>query len=396
MSTPVFYHSGMAGFPSGNTRTNGGFVAVLDACLVNGANLMTAVTTAQAAGVATVTFAGNHNFNVGDKVLVSGATPTAFNGLQTVTAKTADSISFAIASGTASPATGTVSVKHPGAGWTKSWTDGSNAAYRSATTDGGVGAYMQIEDGNPYTDSNQSFRWRVCEGHTGLDTAARLVTDSRRFWRATDQTQWWCVADDRTAYVQFLGANAGTQGAVFSFGEVNSLSTTDDGAWVFPGASTTTSWETAATGVSSACRADVATGSWPYQLLKTWSGFDALADTTPTLLGAVPEDGQTGSLNTWQRSGSVPNPLSGAVELVPVRAVEKASGSLNPGGCLTRGVFRGVYQLTGKMTDSFFDARFTGVLPNADIGGVSKAIMVARSGVSFGAYLAFDLTGPWG
>ncbi len=161
MSQPVFYHSGMAGFPAGNTRTAGGFIAVLDACLVNGANLTTVVTLTQTGGVATAAFAGNHNFAVGDRVLVEGATPTAYNGRQTVTTITANSVSFAVAGATASPATGTMTVKHQGAGWTKSWSDTNMAAYRSATSDGGVGAYMQIEDNNPYNDSHSSFRWRV-------------------------------------------------------------------------------------------------------------------------------------------------------------------------------------------------------------------------------------------
>lgn len=398
MSIPVFYHSGMAGFPAGNTRTAGGFIAVLDACLVNGANLLTAVTLTQAGGVATATFAGNHNFNIGDSVEVSGATPTAYNGRKTVTAKTVDAVSFAVDAGTASPATGTVQIKHPGAGWSKSWSDGNAAAYRSATSDGGVGAYMQIEDNNPYTDSHQTFRWRACEGHTGLDTATRLATPGRRFFRPGDHNKWWVVADDRTAYVHFVGASSASSHEMFAMGEIASLSSADGGAWVFPGYSATGVNQAPGLPLTIGVRNDTATGSWPLQLLKSWAGFEALSDVSPTMLGG-PVESQLGvytSLSEAQRSGSAPNPLTGAVELVPVRAMEKVQQGLSPGSALVRGVFPGAYQLTGKLADALFDERMTAILSDTVVNGAVRKIMVARCHSAAVAQVAFDLTGPWG
>lgn len=397
MSIPVFYHSGMAGFPAGNTRTAGGLIAVLDACLVNGANLLTAVTLTQAGGVATATFAGNHNFAIGDSVEVSGATPTAYNGRKTVTAKTVDAVSFAVDAGTASPATGTVQIKHPGAGWSKTWSDGNAAAYRSATSDGGVGAYMQIEDNNPYTDSHQTFRWRACEGHTGLDTATRLATPGRRFFRSADHDKWWVVADDRTAYVHFVGASSASNHEMFAMGEIASLSPTDSGAWMFPGHSAAGASQAAGSPLSLGQRNDTGTGNWSLQLLKPWAGFDVLADASPTMLGGPAENplGGNSSLSDAQRSGSAPNPLTGAVELVPVRVMEKIQQGISPGSALVRGVFPGAYQLTGKLADALFDERMTAIMSGTVVNGTVRKIMVARCQNTAAAQVAFDLTGPW-
>lgn len=393
MSTPVFYHSGMAGFPAGNTRTAGGFIAVLDSCLVNGANLQTAVSLTQTGGVATLAFPGNHNFAVGDRVLVDGGTPTAYNGLQDVTAITASSASFAVDSGTASPATGTVTVKHPGAGWVKSWADGNKAAYRSATSDGGVGAYMQIEDDNYLADAHLSFRWCVCEGHTGLNSATRLVTDLRRFSKTSTSTQWWCVADDRMAYIHITGVALSTP-LLFVFGELNRLSPTDNGAWVFPSSDVVTGTTNTGRALTYATRTDSASG-FPFQVLKTWSGVDMVANVSSTLLGAQIEEVSTATLGTAQRSGSSPNPLTGAVELLPVRGIEQVQVGTTGGCALTRGTFPGVYHPTGRLNNLFFNAGFTGMLAGAEINGVPKRIMVARVGDAPDTQLAFDLTGPW-
>lgn len=384
----------MAGFPAGNTLVVGGFIALLDACLVNGANLTTAVGVTQTGGVATLAFAGNHNFNMGDRVLVDGAMPAAYNGLKVVTAITANSASFAVDSGTASPATGTVMVKHPGAGWAKSWADGNKAAYRSATSDGGVGAYLQVEDDNPYNDSHASFRWRPCEGHTGLNTATRLATDLRQFHRNGGPTNWWCVADDRTAYIGFVSSSVST---MFSFGELTRRSPTDTGAWVFPARSVVSS-DTGVThqGITYGARSD-GTGYTPYQALKTWSGFEVVAFLSPTLLGcpaAYTGAGYTAaSLSTLQYDCPSPNPMTGAVEMVAVQAMESLGTSWSPGNRITRGAFRGAYQLYGKLPDAFFDARKTGVLRNVDINGVPRTVVCADVA---GGHIAFDLTGPWG
>ena len=393
MSQPVYYTSATPGFPAGNTRVAGGLIAVLDACLVNGANLTTAVTLTQTAGVATVTFAGNHNFTVGDSVLLEGATPAGYNGRAKVTAKTADSISFAVDSGLATPAAGTITVKHPGAGWTKTWSDGNKAAYRSATADGGVGAYMQIEDDNPYSDSFDSFRWRACEGHSGLDAATRLATDARRFYKATSTARWVVVADEKTAYINFLSSSDTTAHDMFVMGEAQRLVPTDVGAWVFPGHSATGAGQLPSRPLTHA-RRTVNADSFPVQAMRTWAGFGATPNCVPSLLGGFNQYGYDANLLDVQGHLSATNPLTGHVGLFPIQLLEQVS--TGDAGQVHRGTFRGAYQVGGRLSAGIFNSVLTTKLDLPDLGGSQKELLVLRTGSSGNEQLAFDLTGPWG
>ena len=76
--------------------------------ILNGALAVTSLS--QSAGLATCTTTAAHGIPVGDviQVVIAGATPSAYNGLKTVTATTTTAFTFAISSGTSSPATGTI------------------------------------------------------------------------------------------------------------------------------------------------------------------------------------------------------------------------------------------------------------------------------------------------
>ena len=63
----------------------------------------------QAAGVATVTTTAPHDLTSGDTVSMSGATPGEYNGVKTIVVLTASTFTYAVASGTTTPATGTIS-----------------------------------------------------------------------------------------------------------------------------------------------------------------------------------------------------------------------------------------------------------------------------------------------
>jgi len=129
--------------------------AVLRACGFAGTQKTIAISNlVQAAGTATATV-GAHNYKVGDKVLISGATPSAFNGTQTITAITGTTFSFAIASGTASPATGTIIM---------------NSAYE----------YLPISEGIPsltiyYAVDGVLHKLTGCKGTVSLELAVKNV-----------------------------------------------------------------------------------------------------------------------------------------------------------------------------------------------------------------------------
>lgn len=62
-------------------------------------NYSTAPTTATSGNgaTATITYSGTYSFTIGDTVVVSGVAPSGYNGTYTVTAATANSVSFASA-----------------------------------------------------------------------------------------------------------------------------------------------------------------------------------------------------------------------------------------------------------------------------------------------------------
>jgi hypothetical protein len=64
----------------------------------------------QAAGTATLTAAANHNLATGDYVDIRGATQNGYNGIVQVTVTGATTFTYTVDGGTASPATGTITI----------------------------------------------------------------------------------------------------------------------------------------------------------------------------------------------------------------------------------------------------------------------------------------------
>lgn len=77
-------------------------------------NVPIAVTTiTQVSGTATVTTTTSHQLITGDVAVIAGASPDAYNGSKTVTVTGTNTYTFTIDSGTASPATGTITSTAP-------------------------------------------------------------------------------------------------------------------------------------------------------------------------------------------------------------------------------------------------------------------------------------------
>lgn len=215
----VFYHSAMQGAPSSTLTTPGAALAVLDACLVDGFNVNSISVLTQAAGIATATTSGTNGYSIGDWVEVAGAVPAAYNGRVKVIGKPGtDKFTYAVPGGTASPASGTMTAKYPGAGWSKTVAGTNIAAYQSGA--GSLGHWLQVEDNNPYSDSNLSIRTRIAAGWTALDTAGTLG-DQIKHLKLTGG--WMLFADARTVWL-FVGP-IGSAGALYTiaFGEGDSF-----------------------------------------------------------------------------------------------------------------------------------------------------------------------------
>ena len=394
MST-IYYHSGMAGAPAGATNSEGGLIAVLDACLVNGMNSISVTGIVQSAGTATATTASNHNFSIGDIVEVAGATPSAYNGWQRVTAKTSNTFTFAVASGTASPATGTLTAKHPGAGWAKSFTGTNTAGYQGSTA--GMGHHVQIEDNNPYADSNASARVRMAAGLTGLNAGTQMAEQCRI---SKGATSWLVVADSRTCYVIFGALTT------LCFGELAPLFAGDAYAWFMNRGENANGYAMHGSGervgycganfpVAGAAFNDGINPLGSYhgaKLLRSYSqtGGDVEAIPSTTTFNGSGYAGEAAAMYSAQINLAGTNPVDGALGLAPILLAECAVGA----ACV-RGALRGMYQPMGLLPAGGFNAQGIQVMDDTLINGQVRRVLVSRSGVSAArTQLAFDL-GAW-
>ena len=184
------------------TGEAGSMVALLYAILSTGYNSKT-VTLAQTAGVATGT-CSNHNFRVGQVLLISGATPTAYNGEFTVlTVPTTSTFTFAIASGTASPATGTITAIVAAANWTRAFTAANKAVWQSAEV-GASQLPLQVLDANAQYSTVTGFI-SMSDVDTGTESW------HAGYWKKSSssdnvQRPWVAVADGKTLHL-FIGWN---------------------------------------------------------------------------------------------------------------------------------------------------------------------------------------------
>lgn len=110
------------------TGTAGTLLALLKACLVDGYGANTVSVLTQSGGVATATCANAHGIPLGTsaKRTISGANEAGYNIEATVTSTGTNTFTYTVAGGTPASATGSISVKCAGSGWTKPIADSGN------------------------------------------------------------------------------------------------------------------------------------------------------------------------------------------------------------------------------------------------------------------------------
>lgn len=145
-TTVKFLHSAMTGAPV-LTGQAASLVALLDACLVNGFGSGTVDSVVIASGVATVTRAAGHPFEVGAVSLIAGATVSggSINGEQKVLSATATTYTFDATGISDQTATGTITHKISPLGWSKAYSGTSLGAYKSVAA-GATGFYLRVDD----------------------------------------------------------------------------------------------------------------------------------------------------------------------------------------------------------------------------------------------------------
>lgn len=378
----LLYHSGMSGMPSATLAAAGGLTALLDVCLVQGANLRTVTGITRTGDVANAVISGGNPFQIGEVVEIAGATPSAYNGRFRVVARDAGSISYDVAGTPATPASGTITARHPPAGWTRQEFSTNVVAYRDG---GALGHYMQVEDANPYSDAGASCRTRMAVGLTGLDTGTQ-VNAQHRIQKANG---WVLVADARTCYVIMGASNT------FHFGEFASYVPADAYAWHQSRGET-------ATHTLSVYGASHFVGR--HSPFIGWSGAQ---DSVRTPMSAMRDVGQliqdanmypcgvqvSFNANAWWTASalssiSLPNAADSSVPLCPFMLYESS---------LTfamRGHLRGCYFPIGLLNVTAF-VNNVAMLNDVVIGGQTRRVAMVRYGGGSTLQMAFDLSGAW-
>lgn len=152
MASPVdttvkYFHADFPGAPV-LTGQAGTLIGLLEACLVTGFGLRSAISLVVSGGVATLSLSSDaKNGNLLHSViLVEGVTGalTALNGEQRVTAASSTTLSFATAAADGTAA-GTITVKSAPAGWLKPHSGANLAAFKSASPES-TGCLLRVDD----------------------------------------------------------------------------------------------------------------------------------------------------------------------------------------------------------------------------------------------------------
>jgi hypothetical protein len=379
-SDVVIYDSSMAGAPQAAALNSAGaMLALLDACLVNGFNSISVTSLTRSGTVATLVTSGSNNFAVKQRIEVSGVDQAGWNDRWEVATKPAsNTVTFTVPTSLAASTTGTISAKHPGAGWTKSAAGTNNAAYKvGGTTD----FWLQVEDNNPNADSNATFRARAAKTWTALDTASAL--GEACLHTKTGGTNAWVIVADPTGFWLYINS------LLMGFGRFNSFLSTDAYQCMMTRGRSTLligGTPTTHTGTYAPCCVDTVTPSsslQPYSILRAYTQTGGAVNGVN--MGFSPQSPNT---NVYPQSSPMPSELDGTVPLLPAFLFENSGANYR-----LRGTLRGVYLMLGQPTG--FATPYT-LLDDVAVGSVVKRIAVVQLGTQSGTrVVGLDVSPNW-
>jgi hypothetical protein len=206
----------------------GAGITFLDALLIDGFGQLTLTSLSVTSAVATATISAGHAYKQWSVVEIAGATPTELNGRKRVLSVTATELTFDATGVSDGSATGTITCKIPGAGWTKSYTGTNLAAYRLNSTTG-TGSYLRVDDTGT-TEMRVVGYSAMTDINTGTDpfpTSAQVSGGG--FMRkssaaSTTARTWTMLADDRGFYLN-VRVDGFSEYKAYWFGDFNSFST---------------------------------------------------------------------------------------------------------------------------------------------------------------------------
>lgn len=347
VKTKLFLSS-MAGAPA-LSGSVGAMLGVLDACLINGFNLLTLDSLVVASNVATATKNG-HAYVVNQVVIISGASPAGVNGEYVVTEVAANTFKFQTSGITDQTATGTITAKAAPAGWEKQFSGTNLAVYRSGDllstrvpikVDDTVGQYSSV---------------LLAEGFTDISTPVNSCgTQYFKKSSSTDATArpWILIADAKTFYLGVDWNSAGTYEMV-SFGDFTSIAVGDGFNARLQGLNSSAPANKGQ--YSSMATAWIEDSGWmPYSLIPR--NYAQIIGVAPCYQGSLTAVSMTNSgLYSWAVSGNhgyqstvdqypfaTPGAADSGYHFVPVHLFEKPVI-----GRVLRGVARGLLHILEK------------------------------------------------
>lgn len=232
----VWYHSEEAGAPTLNNAA-GSVLNVLDACLINGFNSKSVTSIVVASNVATATISA-HGYETGKIVEFAGATPSGLNGRKKITVTGSNTVTFTTTGISDQTATGTITAKRPGLGWTKAHS-GTNKAIYARTDVTATTMMLRIDDTGTGVASTNYARALMVESASDVDTydnpAPTEVSSAGGYIIKGDNNStakpWVVVGDSKTVYFLFDQDNwsfASYGGLVpYVFGDIKSYKAGD-------------------------------------------------------------------------------------------------------------------------------------------------------------------------
>lgn len=234
MSTKYFDNS-MAGAPALTGEVDS-LCALLYACLVTGFGSTAASTLIVAGGIATLTFPGAHPFKLGGVALVAGSTVTggtagALNGEKRVLSVTGTTVTFDATGVSNQTATGTITAKVAGAGWTRPYSGTNKACFRGNHVDG-TGCFLRVDDSNAQYGKVQGYESMsdVDSGVNPFPTVAQWATGlwvSKSNAASSSARDWIVIADDRAFMLAVKNAPSSYEYSNYFFGDIQSLRSND-------------------------------------------------------------------------------------------------------------------------------------------------------------------------
>lgn len=378
MSAEVkFLHSGMTGAPT-LSGTAGHMIAVLDACLVNGFGLATVDSVVVSSGVATVTRAAGHPFEIDAVAEISGATPSGLNGQKKVLSVTSTTYTFDATGVSDGTATGTISHKLAALGWSKEFSGTNLAAYKSVNV-AATACRLRVDD-----TGTQSSRVVGYETMTDVNTGAgpfptaAQVSGGAYWWKsdaASSATRSWVLVGDDRAFILWVGwsTNSAAYSMTTFFGDFVSKKSPDAFGCMLSGASTTPS--ASLQGSDLQFSNNSATGVWIPR------AYFAIGGAVAATKNAYFNPSQGPNATSGNASGiTFPNPTDNGIYLVPMYVVESSS---------LRGVIPGIHYCPMSGVGGVFSQRerVTGIT------GLSGRALRALNNSAGPAFI--DVTGPW-